>query len=195
MTTAPEKTAEKTATPAPAAPVVISTLAELTAAVAECAELELALISAAASCKKRVERIKLLYDEETTAHTARREALEAAAIEYVKANKAVLLQGKKSVKVLEHQIKVKPSSFAACDDEKAVIATLEDEAAHGANEKQREAAGACLRRDVVLNKEFVHEHWKEHAAWFESVGLRIETAEKWALKFNFAPGDKPAAAA
>lgn len=179
------------APPGEAAPVVLTTLENLTQSMAEAAQLELSLQRAAASCKASVERIKLLHDEETAAPAARLQSLTAAIIAYVKQHRAVLMPGKKSFRVLEHEVKVREPGFATCDNEAAVIALLEDEAKHGANEAQKEASEACLRRPPVeLDKEFVHKHWDKYADWFRSVGLRIEKGEQWSLKFNFAPEKK-----
>ena len=67
----------------------IQTLEELKTAVMECADLELALVNAETSCKKRVERIKQLHDEETAAHAARRDGLREAVLDYVRQNRGV----------------------------------------------------------------------------------------------------------
>lgn len=174
--------------------IELRTLEDVKAAVVECAALELALDAAETACKKRVERIKALHHEETAEHAARRAELESAVLEYVKQNRELCMQGRKSFKVQGHEIRVKITSAAECDDEKAALATLAEEARHGANERQREAAAACLRQELSLNREFIHDHYKEHAAWFEALGLRIATAEKWSLKFNFTPEEKGRAA-
>ncbi len=172
----------------PPLPVTVATPKGLETAIEQAAALELRITAAETKAKKMVEAVKALTLKECAEAITQRDALKAAAIAYVKDNRSVLLpKNKASVSILGHKIKVTSTSAAACDDEPAVLALLEAEAEHGANEAQREASEACLRRSVVLDKTFVHKHWKEHAAWFESVGLRIETGEKWDVKFNFSP--------
>jgi hypothetical protein len=169
-------------------PVSLKTPKDLEAAIAEAARLELRIITATTKAKKMVEEIKAMTANECAKAIAQRDELETQAINYVKQNRSVLLpKGKASVSILGHKIKVTTTSAAACDDEAAALARLEQEAKHGADLDQREASEACLRRSVELDKTFIHKHWELHSKWFESLGMRIETGEKWDVKFNFSP--------
>lgn len=168
----------------------ITNLDELTEAVRQIAELELALIKARTACEAAVEQLKALHATETAAHAEKRRALEALAIDYVQRNRALLMPKNKAFKVLGHEFKVTPTSAVSVPDEAAVVGVVMAEAEHGADEGTRNAAEACLRRKLpTLDKEYVHKHWTTHEAWFRSLGLAIVEGEKWALKLKFQPAE------